>query len=171
MIGWHIFEFTLIFNRVLLILQKIWTSKKQRMSLAIVYPSFIFCELNLIYCADFYKWLQMTDGKILWKIVERSMWFDVSFDLFLICWNFWVVLPLALLSLRFWSLCLTEVMAEEVLVNLRGTRKVYFCYIENSSKEVSDILETIVSSRVGTPLFSEGTHPPFLGTPLFLKQI
>ena len=77
------------------------------MSLAIVYPSFIFCEWNLVYYADFYKWLQMTDGKILWKIVESSMWFDVSFDLFLNCWHFWVVLLLPLLSLRFCFVLIT----------------------------------------------------------------
>ena len=86
-IGWHIFEFTLISNRVLL-LQKTWISKEQRISLAIVYPSFIFCEFQLVYCAEFYKWCPMRDGKILWKIVERSMWFDVSFDLLLNCWHF-----------------------------------------------------------------------------------
>ena len=41
---WHIFEFTSTSNRVLL-LQKIWTSKEQRISLAIVYHSFIFCKI------------------------------------------------------------------------------------------------------------------------------
>ena len=109
-------------------------------------PSFIFCEFQLVYCADFYKWRPMRDGKILWKIVDRSMWFDVSFDLFLYCWHFWVVLMLTLLSLRlcFDSICLTEVMAEEVLSKLRGTRKVYSLHIENSSKEFNDILETFL---------------------------
>ena len=43
------------------------------------------------------------------------------------------------------SLCLTEVMAEEVFTKLRGTRKIYLRYIENSSKEVNDILETFLS--------------------------
>ena len=147
MIAWHIFEFTLISNMELL-LQKIWTSKEQRISLAIVYPSFIFCEFQLVYCADSHKWRPIRDGKILWKIVDRSMWFDVSFNLFLNCWHFWVVFffLLALLSLRlcFDSLCLTEVMAEEVLSKLRGTCKVYLRDVENSSKEVNDVLETFL---------------------------
>ena len=42
------------------------------------------------------------------------------------------------------SLCLTEVMSEECLAKLRGTRKVYLRHIENSSKEVNDILETFL---------------------------
>ena len=36
-------------------------------------------------------------------------------------------------------------MAEEVFTKLRGTRKVYLRYIENSSKEVNDILEIFLS--------------------------
>ena len=132
------------------------------MSLAIVYPSFIFCEWNLVYYADFYKWLQMTDGKILWKIVESSMWFDVSFDLFLNCWHFWVVLLLPLLSLRF---CFVLITLFDWSHGGRGFgesqrySQSLLCYIENSSKEVNGILETIVSSGVGTPLVSQGTHP------------
>ena len=35
-------------------------------------------------------------------------------------------------------------MSEECLAKLRGTRKVYLRYIENSSKEVNDILETFL---------------------------
>ena len=35
-------------------------------------------------------------------------------------------------------------MAEEVLSKLRGTRKVYLRHVENSSKEVNDILETFL---------------------------
>ena len=35
-------------------------------------------------------------------------------------------------------------MAEEVLAKPRGTRKVYLRHIENSSKEVNDILETFL---------------------------
>ena len=84
-IEWHIFEFTLISNRVLLLLKKIWTSNWQRKRLAIIYHSFIFCESQLVYFADFYKWRPMRDGKILWKIVEKPISFVVSFDFF-----FWI---------------------------------------------------------------------------------
>ena len=35
-------------------------------------------------------------------------------------------------------------MSEECLAKLRGTRKVYLRRIENSSKEVNDILETFL---------------------------
>ena len=35
-------------------------------------------------------------------------------------------------------------MAEELLSKLRGTRKVYLRHVENSSKEVNDILETFL---------------------------
>ena len=42
------------------------------------------------------------------------------------------------------SFCLNEVMPEEVLGKLRGTRKVYLRHIENSSNEVNDIVETFV---------------------------
>ena len=35
-------------------------------------------------------------------------------------------------------------MAEEVLSKLRGTRKVYLRHVENSSKEINDILETFL---------------------------
>ena len=53
---------------------------------------------------------------------------------------------LALLSLRlcFDSLCLSEVMTEEVLLKLRGTHKAYLRHVENRSKEVNDILETFL---------------------------
>ena len=82
----------------------------------------------------------MRDGKILWKIVERSMWFDVSFDLFLNCWHFWVVLLLALLSLRF-CFVLTH------FVWMKSWRRRFWrnlSHIENSPKEVNDILETFL---------------------------
>ena len=42
------------------------------------------------------------------------------------------------------SFCLNEVMPEEVLGKLRGTRKIYLRHIENSSNEVNDIVETFV---------------------------
>ena len=58
---------------------------------------------------------------------------------------FWVVLLFALFSLSgfFDSPCLSEVIAEEVLSKLRGTHKVYLRHVENSSKEVYNILETV----------------------------
>ena len=55
--------------------------------------------------------------------------------------NFEVNLTFILVLFCFDLLCLTEVMAEKVLMNLRGTRKVYLCHIAKSSK---DILETFL---------------------------
>ena len=55
--------------------------------------------------------------------------------------NFEVNLTFILVLFCFDLLCLTEVMAEKVLMNLRGTRKVYLCHIAKRSK---DILETFL---------------------------
>ena len=57
--------------------------------------------------------------------------------------NFEVNLTFILVLFCFDLLCLTEVMAE-VLMNLRGTRKVYLRHIEKNSKEVNNILETFL---------------------------
>ena len=63
----------------------------------------------------------------------------------------------------FHSLYLTEVMVEEVLAKLRGTCKVFFCHIENSSKEVNDILETFLpDSNFNTTIRLNTLKPPIL---------
>ena len=41
-------------------------------------------------------------------------------------------------------LCLTEVMAEDVLSKVRGIPKVYLRHAENSSKEVNVILDILI---------------------------
>ena len=53
LIGWHIFKFTLLSARVFLLWQKLWTCKKTKKVLLIVYPFFFFGEFQLVFCADF----------------------------------------------------------------------------------------------------------------------
>ena len=88
---------------------------------------------------------------------ERENFTKKSREIDVICCKFWFIFEsLTFLGcfaacvvgfevlFCFGSLYLTEVMAEEVLSKLRSTHKVYLRLVENSSKEVNDVLETFL---------------------------
>ena len=122
-IGWHIFQFTLISYKIFYHYgRRSELVKKKEWALLLFIPLLFSVNLNL-----FLHWfLQMAPEELL---------------SFLVCFVF----ALLILRLCFGSLCFTEAMAEVILSKLRGTPKVYLCLVENSSKEVNDILETFLS--------------------------